>query len=321
MKRIYILVIGMILFALSAGAQDICDSLEIISIKYDPFYDSFLNIHVKNHSSRLVGYPQFVIYNSNADTAAVERINLFGMGQESDHLLAARPGAITTNQFNGYLQLTGTDSVFCFYEKQFSLCPDSVCEYFYAELANFGSSYTYGTLNWTLEDNMQQVIASGQWTMDDSLQVGRDSLCIKPGNYILKTAGTLTGGQPYLSLYSRRRNYHIITTRKYAPGADFDFPFSFYKKCGDPIKVAEIEKHSTEPVTVLSDGQAIYLTSQSGHMIGDVCIYTTDGRIIKKSSYTTVTERLDVSHLPPAIYIVRVTNSQGITVKKVFAGR
>ena len=75
--------------------QEDCSSLEIASIYQ--YNDTQFVINVYNSSWAGFPYPGFILFNSFGDTVAVENVNLFGIGEESQHFLELQDGAIITS--------------------------------------------------------------------------------------------------------------------------------------------------------------------------------------------------------------------------------
>ena len=78
--------------------QEDCSSLEIASIYQ--YNDTQFVINVYNSSWAGFPYPGFVLFNSFGDTVAVENVNLFGIGEESQHFLELQDGVIITSDIS-----------------------------------------------------------------------------------------------------------------------------------------------------------------------------------------------------------------------------
>ena len=74
-------------FVVGAGGPTACDSLQIASVRWQAFTDTVIVVHVFNNSSTLFDYPNFVLFDENGDTLAVETVNFFGIANESYHIL------------------------------------------------------------------------------------------------------------------------------------------------------------------------------------------------------------------------------------------
>ena len=57
-----------------------CDSLEITCCQYNVFGPNTITITVTNNSSVLFDYPNFILFDSNMDTLAIETVTYFGIG-------------------------------------------------------------------------------------------------------------------------------------------------------------------------------------------------------------------------------------------------
>ena len=71
-----------------------CDALEISSIVYN---SNQITVTVQNSSFAGFPYPGIILFNSLGDTMAIEDVNLFGIGDESIHVLELTEETITSN--------------------------------------------------------------------------------------------------------------------------------------------------------------------------------------------------------------------------------
>ena len=78
--------------------QEDCSSLEIVSIYQ--YNDTQFVINVYNSSWDGFPYPGFVLFNSFGDTIAVENVNLFGIAEESQHVLEMQDNIVVTGSMS-----------------------------------------------------------------------------------------------------------------------------------------------------------------------------------------------------------------------------
>jgi hypothetical protein len=320
MKKIFTALF--IFLACLAKAQTPCDSLDI-KISYYPFTDSLLYIEVINNGQTFFSYPQFFAYDSSSDTVAKEQVNLFGIAGSSQHVLNTFPGMPVSDSFAGTLELfyfTVDSYAVCSWNNyNFDLCPDT-CQEFYPYLSNWGSAYVLGTANWELLNAAQQVVASGSFTLDSTNQDDRDTVCLLPGNYSLKgTNINLTqGGQKVLGI-----------NKGYLPGpmpqeafnnSTVTVPFSLYEACPAALAVNRTERTKSGLSIYGAEGKA-FISNISGEAIGQVNIYSIDGKQIYKASLSNSKASIDLSALPYSMYVVRVSNTRGSYSAKIFCGK
>ncbi|MBK9758733.1 MAG: hypothetical protein IPO90_01870 [Flavobacteriales bacterium] len=94
-----------------------CDSLALVSIQWHAFSENEIVVHVQNNNfNQLFDYPNFILFDANNDTLAVETVNFFGIAGDSWHMLQVNEGAIIPDgQFTGMLELwtLGTTVLAC----------------------------------------------------------------------------------------------------------------------------------------------------------------------------------------------------------------
>lgn len=300
-------------------AQTACDSISI-DAKYAAFADTLIEVTAYNHGHTFYSYPGFILYNSSGDTVAKETVNFFGIGTPSSHQLRVRPGNLPGNTFTGSLQLwTGFYTTLdCSYQMSFNLCPDT-CEKVHPYFGNYGGAYFFGTVNWALKNSGQQTIASGMFTLDSAQQFVEDSTCIMPGNYTLNITpvGSVTlSGQPVAGV---RAHGQSMAPQPYAffLGSAIQTPFVFYKKCMGPT--IAFEPPSIRPAIIFTSGGILHVYNSSNE-IGQLTVYTMEGKAVYSTSSTNTVMDVDISTLPAGIYIVQLVNSKGQYSQKVALG-
>jgi hypothetical protein len=207
MSRFLLIPLLLLLAGVSANAQDGCDDLTIVSVRYSPFTDTIIIVEVTNAGSELFSYPGFVLINANGDTLAKETVNYFGIAGQSVHHLTVRPGvAGPLDNFEGTLQLhTGFyDALACTWPMDQSLCFNGKCAQLVLAFENMGGALVVGDFHWTLQDELGAEVASGNFTMTPNSQFMSQSLCMAPGTYqyTLEALGEPSGGGPTMSVYA-----------------------------------------------------------------------------------------------------------------------
>lgn len=316
MKKI-ITFLACCLSSVMSFGQTACDSLNI-DVRYAAFSDSLIEISVTNTGTSLFSYPGFIIFNANGDTVAKEDVNLFGMGSSSSHVLKIYPGMVTTPVFTGTLQLwSGFFSTLeCSYSNMsFNLCPDT-CVTVYPFIGNMGGATSLGTVSWTLQDSLAATVASGTLTLDNINQIAFDTVCLNPGLYMLHIAGISTPmqGQPYVGITSNYPN--SPNPQMPYPDAAMQLPFTLFGKC--PLMTSVAKPPVANRVRIFSNGGVVSIAFVQGKQIGDIGIYSIAGARVWTGVITKPTERIDLSHLPTGIYIVRAKNEGNFEHLKVY---
>lgn len=314
MKKIFTL----FLIALSslAKAQTACDSLDI-DVHYSPFNDSIIQVDVyNNNTGSFLSYPVFSIFDSNGDTVALESMQFFGISQESHHTLNVIQGALPGNAFSGTLTLyymTVDSYAVCTWPMNFDLCPDT-CYSVYPYLMNIGGAQVSGDASWSILNSNSQVVATGIFTMDTNTQIPTDTVCLDPGTYSFKVNN--------ISLTPGGNNYVGINGDLYASGSpvspfnnvdSVSLNFEFFSACPAPNSVKT--KAKVTEVNIHSFANSIYI-SNAGQPIGEISVYSIDGK--KVFSGNTQNANYDLSLDGSGMYIVRIMNKGGTTVRKVY---
>lgn len=308
--------IFLIVLSSLATAQTACDSLDI-KVHYFPFNDSVIQVDVLNFSpGTFFGYPVFTLYDSNSDTVALETMQFFGISGESHHALNVFPGMLPGSIFSGTLtlQYSTVDSyAVCSWPMDFNLCPDT-CYKVYTSIANMGGAQVTGNAGWSIFDINTQVVASGTFTLDTNFQYATDSVCLEPGSYTFKVNNTslTSGGNKFVGLQSQWVNA-TNPSAAFNNADTVSIPFDFFGPCIMPNSVKEVVQ--TNSTSIHSFANSIYI-SNSGGPIGDISVYSIDG----KEVYSGNSRRADYTLSLPGIgiYIVRVSNKSGTTIRKVY---
>ncbi|RYD58641.1 MAG: T9SS type A sorting domain-containing protein [Sphingobacteriales bacterium] len=312
MKKLFYLLL-FVLGGLPAVAQDVCDSIAINKVMYDPFEDSVIIVQANNYSNTFVSYPIFTIMTPGA-TVAQERLMRYGMMGESSHMLNIKQVNAIQNNFHGYLLLDRSNAGTCVFEREFSLCPDT-CQMVYPTIGYYGPTSVTGTLDWTLERNDRDVVASGQLALSVGVPSDLDSICLTPGSYNFKIKGFLTPGeQPFFSLNTRNGQYF----HTFYDGNGFSIPFQYFKRCPDATHILKIPP--LKSFDVYATGWDVHVVSQSGNRDQQISISSTDGRIVYRNTLHAAHNVIPLSHMPAGVYIVRIASQHGFINKKVLIG-
>lgn len=314
MKKIFTLFL--ITLGSLAKAQTACDSLDI-TVKYYPFNDTIIRVDVyNNNTSSFLSYPIFTIFDSNGDTVALETLQFFGISQESHHTLNVFPGALPGNTFPGTLTLyyqTVDSYAVCTWPMNFDLCPDT-CFTVNPYIVNIGGAEVLGDATWDVLDNNSQVVASGTFTMDTNYQYDYDTVCLDPGTYSMRVNRVTLdqGGNTHVGLESNVYGAgHPDSAFNTLDSVSVDF--DFFGAC--PSSSSVKTKAKVAEASIHSFANNIYI-SNAGQPIGEISVYSIDGKKVfsGNTQYSSYTLGLDGT----GIYIVRIMNKGGTTVRKVY---
>ena len=315
------ILLPLLLVGLLVKAQTVCDSLDFVSIKYSPFTDTVIYVHVENNNqSEIFGYPGFVILDANDDTVAVETANYFGIGEESVHPLNVQPGMHDPqDNFEGTLQLYSGfyDTFECEWDLNQSLCSNEPCDSVILGFQNWGGALVIGNFHWRVDDEGGMLVDSGSFSMEAQDQYWFYGICIEPGtySYSLTALTPPSGGGPTLTVSS---SSSFASPAMFGPldwfnnpGAEIEFPF--FEFCVQNPNSIERPVSKIE-LQVLRNGSEVVL--QSDESIKSLSIYGMDGRLIE--SFTLNSNRFQFPFgLSKGVYLVRVETQQRLVSVKI----
>lgn len=314
-----LLVLPILLFCSSLFAQDPCDDVDITSVQYSPFTDTVIIVELINNSAAGFQYPGFVLINSNGDTVAKEDVDLFGIGQESLHRLNVMPGVQDPlSNFVGDLELyTGFYDVFaCSWNLNQSLCASEPCDSLIIGLDNWGGALVVGDFEWTVRDELNSIVETGQFTMNVNPQYWRYGLCLEPGeySYTLEALTQPSGGGPVISVSSSSSFASPTITEPLDwfndPITAIDFPF--YSVCVEsPNGIGEVSSNSVIDLRYVMESNQLICSQQ----MTDLKMYTADGRLVYSTSPQV--KQVTLPTLASGTYIATVSTSKGEARQKV----
>lgn len=318
MKRTLHLLAILLLCCPLLRAQSACDSLDI-DVAYNAFYDSLIEIHVVNHSTKYFSYPGFIIYDSNNDTVAKEKVNLFGIAQSSSHVLERYPNMPVSSSFMGTLEFYTDfyDTLRCTFPMNFDLCPDT-CQPAVIYLGNMGGALFTGTVNYSVENSSGQMVKSGVLTITPNEQYDADTACLNPGSYKLHLSQiNLTGGgAKHYGILQSEMNI-VAPVWNYNASSDTVFAFDFYKNCTLPTGVKDMS-NAAEMFHVFAGNGAIEVTGIAQYPLESVTIYSIDGRMVSNEKINATHYKRYVPDLASGIYVVQVKQHGRYAARKVF---
>jgi hypothetical protein len=304
-------------------AQTPCEDLAIVSITYSAFDTTAIEVLVNNGSSEIFSYPSFVLLDAQGNTLAEEVVGFFGIGMgQQAHYPAVVPGAtIPPAPFDGTLLLYGMfgDTLYCAFElTEISLCPPEECIPAEIYLINTGPLANF-TVNWDITDPTgQELVTSGSFGMDDVVATHFDSVCLPPGAYTI-----------WLSPFSPiDENYVLGITNNYAfsigtnvaqqqDSTPLDLSFGWYEACTDLSQ--SIADHSVRNIQVILQGGTIQLVAPDHLPLGEVALWSADGRLLATRNTGSTMLSLSVEGLAAGVVLVRVVDPQGRSfVQRIF---
>ena len=310
------------LFSLSANAQTVCDSLDFVSVKYNPFTDSVIVVHVENNNtSEIFDYPGFVLLDANDDTLAKETVNYFGIGEESVHSLEVRSGVHNPlDNFEGTLQLYSDfyGTFECEWDIDQSLCADVPCDSVILGFQNWGGALVLGDFAWRVEDESAALVDSGSFTMEANDQYWFRAMCLEPGtySYSLTALTPPSGGGPTLTVSTSTTfaspNMSVPLDWFNDPGAEIEFPF--FQFCAEsPNGIVSNEQKPN--VTIHRKGNNLVVNSEMP--IQQFELISMDGKLLHSSSPKT-TRVVFQKPISNGLFVVRVITEEGATSRKVY---
>lgn len=302
-------------------AQSPCTDLDILSVRYSPFSDSSVIVEVANSGSEIFSYPGFVLIHSNGDTLALETVNYFGIGEQSVHQLAVRPGIMApTEMFQGQLQLhTGFfNELACTWPLNEVLCLTDDCADMVIGFENWGGALVLGDFTFSITDSTGAEVDAGAFTMTAEEQYWQHSVCLSIGNYTYQvtTLGGPTGGGPTMTVSSSPWFGSIGISRPFPwhEASTFELEVPFYLHCMESGILNVRDAESARPtVTVMYDGSQTMLSHPMG--IASVTLFAMDGRQIGSWQVLRNVFALPVG-LAPGLYVAKVTLSDSRTETK-----
>lgn len=306
-------------FTVSGGGGTDCDSLQIVSIMYEAFGDSLIEVHLTNAGSEIFSYPGLILFNADGDTIAVEEVNSFGIGTTSIHLLSIHPDAdLTDPEFSGTLELWTNfyDTLACTFPVEVQLCPPGECATIVPYAANLGGALVNDTFNYSILNDEGEAVATGTITLTDSVQFNTDTICIPPGDYTVEVflTGPGTGGGPYFGVAAPGHSSgpQVPVT---SPGVPLEF--TFYDECSNiPQVIGPIENEAG--IRFTQHAGHILIEEINGTPLRSIELIAPDGKIILIRSPSGAHYRIGTADLGAGLYLVRVIDAEGLIAVQKF---
>lgn len=304
-------------------AQTPCEDLAIVSITYSAFDTNAIEVVVNNGSSEIFSYPSFVLLDAQGNTFAEEVVGFFGIGMgQQAHYPAVVPGAtLPTAPFDGTLLLYGLfgDTLYCEFDlTEITLCPPEECIPAEIYLVNTGPLVSF-TVFWDITDlSGMESMASGSFEMDETMATHFDSVCLPPGAYTIWLSPFSPIDESYV--LGITNNYALSIGTNVAQQQDstpLDLSFSWYEACIDLSQ--SIADHSARDIQVILQGGTIQLVAPDHLPLGEVALWTMDGRLLATRSTGSPMLSISVEGISAGVILVRVVDPQGRSfVQRIF---
>ncbi|MGV3637610.1 MAG: T9SS type A sorting domain-containing protein [Flavobacteriales bacterium] len=298
-----------------ASAQDPCSLLTLEQLHYDAFDPSAVELVVNNQSASLFSYPSFVLVDAQDDTLAREQVSFLGIGTGPQaHYLSAGPGAsFPSGAFDGTLLLFGefNDTLYCTWDlEDITLCPPDSCIEASIYLTNTGPLAEFVAFWWVTNTADGNQVASGNFAMSDVDATQFDTLCLPPGNYVLEFTPFSPIDESYVVGITPNYQFTLGTnTALQQDSSPLDLSFSWYAGCVDGTN--GISSHDHRELTINHLGDHLRITDPMGRALGEISLWSTDGRLVYQRTTSTASIDLPLHQLASGIHMVRVGTGEG----------
>jgi hypothetical protein len=303
------------ILALPVFGQPPCAQLSIEHLQYDAFDPSAVELVVNNQSNELFSYPGFVLVDDQGDTLAREQVSFFGIGTGPQaHYLSANPDVtIPTSVFDATLVLLGNfgDTLYCTWDlEDITLCPPDSCIQAEIYLTNTGPLVEFNAFWWMYDTNDGTQVANGFLNMDDVNATHFDTICVPPGAYTLEFSGFSPIDETYISGITPNYQFTLGTnTALRQDSTPLDLSFTWYTVCVDGTN--GITTPMERELTIDQLGSHLRITDAMGAALGDISLWSTDGRLVGQWTTNTASIDIPLHHLASGIRVVRVGTGEG----------
>lgn len=325
MKKILTLFISIIAingFAQNAGNPAECDSVDIVSVQFNPFDMNQLLVYVENNNQlELFSYPGFKLTNTQGDTVAEETVNLFGIGQESLHQLnTSLTGYLPGDVFDGQLYLyTGFyDSLRCVFPVSDVLVPDGGCSEFYISTTDWSENISQ-SLYWSITDEQGTVVESGEHDHTSTEYTLYDTVCLPNNNcYTLNITAnnSLEGNSDIRVNYS---GFWLSEGTQMAQGStQYSIDFSVYY-CDSLLSVGESELDlATVQLMPNPASERLNISWEKENSFHTLDVFDLAGKLVLTTSIEGKSNAdISLATLQNGVYMVRLSGESGIVTKKL----
>lgn len=277
-------------FTVSGGGGYPCDSLAIASVEWQAFADTAVMVHAINTSTEIFSYPNFILYDAQGDTLAVETVNFFGIAGDSWHTLDLVDGAtMPEGPFQGTLALfTGFGvELACTFTGTWDLCPPAPCSAMTVAMLNQGGALVLGDFAWNIQDSQGSTVGAGVFTLTNDAQFDSAQVCLPPGAYAITVLplGDPTGGQPVFSVFHESGSVPLQPVTWTPP---VPLLFNFFGPCaGGPQAIGEPEAIA---MLYAIAGGTLRVWRTDGRPVGPLELIDVTGRVLAQVASATTSE-------------------------------
>ncbi len=293
-----------------------CSEVEIVSIQYDPFDETMIEVRVTNSGAEIFSYPGFILFDAQGDTVAMEVVDVFGIGTESTHQLIIYNDPMSPS-FTGTLELWTNfyEELACSFSVTAQLCPPAPCATLIPYVMNMGGQQIEATFFYLLAD-MDGQVASGTIELTTDAQFGADTICVPPGQYTI-TIGTsepITGGQPWTGVTSPG-NFSGPQQALTSPVEPLGF--SFFNSCVDSGQNVPDASVRNDHLFGYS-AQGFTIERMDGQALGVFTIYDLRGALLYTGRSQASRTTLHTGLLPAGMYILSLNQLNAVPVTQRF---
>ncbi len=285
-----------------------CDSLALVSIQWHAFNENEIMVHVNNYNfNQIFDYPNFILFDANHDTLAVETVNFFGIAGDSWHMLQVNEGMIIpSGSFAGSLELWTlfTTVLACEWTLPIDLCPPPPCATLIPTIQNLGGGIPIGTYEWTIYDSDFLVASSGQFELGFGMEYDADTICLAPGSYtmVVTPNDQPTGGAPVFSVAIG--GFISGPSQGVTWETPVPMPFDFYLPCADSGNGIATSV-SQSGLSAVQFGSDLNVQRINGQPLGNVELFDAQGRVCFQTSVQANTASIPVQEFGSGIFLLR----------------
>ncbi|MEZ4740502.1 MAG: T9SS type A sorting domain-containing protein [Flavobacteriales bacterium] len=301
-------------------AQADCANVVIESVHYSALYPSVIEVSAYYDGSDCIDYPSFILFDGNGDTLAIESVNFFcvGFGSPMTHPMTILADAVVpTGSFNAHLELYSGfgDTLVCSWDlSDVVLCPPAECQQ--AEIYTNTGDLEAFTAYWWITDENGNWMDQGTFEVDDIQHTHYDTTCLVPGSYEL-------GFSPFSPI---DEEFVIGITPSYNQSIGFNTWLDESESlgtCPSPgmrhaLMVAIRSRRMTGTSYCYGWNRRLHLAEPDGRPLGDIRIYSIDGRLARSLQALTDRVTVDLNGLATGLHVVRVLRPEGhVTVQTI----
>ncbi len=308
-------------FSQQAGNPAECDSLDIVSLQYNPFdLNELLVVAQNNNHLEIFSYPGFKLINTSNDTVAEETVNYFGISSQSVHqlnttLTGFQPGDVFSGELLLYTNFY--DSLRCVFPVSTTLIPNSGCSEFYISTTDWSENIMQ-SIYWTITNEQGSVVESGEHDHTSIEYTLYDTVCLPNNNcYTLNitTNNPLEGNSDisitYLGFWVSQGSQMAQGTTQYNRDFSVYFCDSLLSvgQAEEPLKQVRLMPNpAAERLSVSWEDTEHYHTAEVFDLKGR--------RVMLEGLNAQRFFTLDIEGLHDGIYSLRLTGADGVVNRK-----